>query len=146
VTRRQQAAARPWALRWLLIVFTMAGLGVWAGAHCADDMAAAPTTALNSGVDMPQFAGVHAVVVDIAAQRAEHDDGDLTARDHGPGDTADDCLVVTATAAPPAASGATSVYLPTAVRTPPRVEPQPRRQQPRLLPAVTLAQIGVSRT
>ena len=132
-------------MRGLLIVFAMAGLGVWAGAHCADDLAATPATALNTGVDMPQFAGVHAGAVEIAAPRADHDDGDLTARDHGPGDAADDCPVATATAAPPGADGATSVHLPTAVRTAPRVEPQPRRQQSRLLPAVTLVQIGVSR-
>jgi hypothetical protein len=131
-------------LRWLLIVFTMAGLGI-SGVHCADDLVAVPATALNPGVDLSQFADVHPVAVEIAAPYVDQDGGDLTARGHDPGDTADDCLVATATATTPSASGATSVHLPTAVRTPPRVDPQPGRQ-PRLLPAATLAQMGVSRT
>ncbi|MDT4991676.1 MAG: hypothetical protein QOH97_1568 [Actinoplanes sp.] len=66
-------------LRWLLIVFTMAGLGI-SGVHCADDLVAVPATALNPGVDLSQFADVHPVAVEIAAPHVDQDGGDLTAR------------------------------------------------------------------
>ena len=108
---------RPLALRWLLVLATLAGMGLWQGAHCPHGMVAAPASSASAaGVDEP---------------------GSVLAAE------IDECEAVRA-AAVSIGAGA-RMPLPSAGRTLAVTSPpQPVRTRP--VPAVTLATIGVCRT
>jgi hypothetical protein len=143
VTRSQPLSARPWLLRWLLVVLTLAGLGILQGGHCADDMSVdltASAAPISAAVEMRDTAAVAA-----SPGAAEHQHGDMRTQTerNSFGSTADDCHVLPATVAGTAAAAGLS--MPTAVRTV-VAGPRPGPFKQHLLLAMTLAHLGVSRT
>jgi hypothetical protein len=140
VTRPRSTAAVPWALRWLLVAVTVAGTWLWFGGHCADDVVAEPaaTTAALTHADHAL-----ATVADATPPGVYHAGGPTGDRGGVPDPAFDHChvtpvttviMVLGAAVQPPA--GVRTGYL--------GCRPQPHRS--RLMTAVTLATIGVSRT
>jgi hypothetical protein len=128
VTPSQPATARPWAVRWLLLLVAVAGLGLGTGSHCDDHASAAPSAAQSPATVVSPLDHWH-----------------LADSDHGPAGTADQCRPASPAATAIVAGAA--VHLPALVRMVPRVASLPYPPQPgRRRPAVTLAQIGISRT
>ena len=145
MTRPQPIAAQPWLLRWLLVVLTLAGLGIWQGGHCADDMSVERT---GSSVDV-SAAGSNTAVdgpVTALSAAAEHSPVGVhaPARQGDPDTTADECHALPATTAGTAAAAGLTPAGP-GIRTL-AATPRPRPVEHRLLPAVLLTQLGVSRT
>jgi hypothetical protein len=149
--RPQPSTARPWQ-RWLLVVLTLAGLGVWQGGHCAAHLstthtagadgriAAAPHGHPAAGDEIHTAGGGHT----DAAPAHEHGDRRTGSREHTPDSTAGDCETGPFTAA--AAAATTVLAAPAGTRgTPPSPACAPLPAQPPPT-GVTLTRIGVSRT
>ena len=148
MTRPQPNAARPWLLRWLLVVLTLAGLGIWQGGHCADDMSVeltATSAHAVAGVNTGNTAVDGLALASSAIAEQAHRDVPPPARQGGSDTTADECRVLpaTTTAGTTAAGGLTPAG-PGFRTLAPAPRPQPVKQ--RLLPAVALVALGVSRT
>jgi hypothetical protein len=148
VIRLPSPTARPWLLRWLLVVATLAGLSIWQGGHCADDMAVDPRAgAVASAV------GFHAgdtasdapgVAASRTATEHRHPDAFVSTSPQAPGTTAHACLTLPATVAA-TTTAAAAVSLPDGARTTPDTPPlRPLQRRPQ--PDIVLAHIGVSRT
>ncbi|GIF06953.1 hypothetical protein [Actinoplanes siamensis] len=130
-----------WPLRWLLAVLTLAGLGLFQGAHCADTPATHTPHVGVSRSDRPH-AATHATV---AARDAEaHSDGLGNPGHHeAAGASADDCDVETRTA--PFTVTAAAVHVPVAVTRVGVSRARTSAPRPRHHSTVTLSQLGVSR-
>jgi hypothetical protein len=117
---------------------------MWQGGHCADEMAV--TTGAGS-VAVRDAAALGSAVV--AATVTVHGSGHGSGHDHGParpdrpGSTADTCDIVRATTVSTTATA--SVSLAAELRAV-AATPRPQLLRQRVLPAVTLAHLGVSRT
>jgi hypothetical protein len=109
-------------LRWLLVLATLVGMGLWQGAHCPGEMIA--------------VAHAHEATTEHPAQQAA---------DTGSGPVAglDGCDVVRATAVRTVVEARAPLPSGAGVLT---VAAAPRPVRNRLVPAVTLATIGVCRT
>ena len=132
--------ALPWLSRWLLVAATLAGLGIWQGGHCTDDMPA------ELGVQRGSAAGT--LVNQAAAQSTatiphRHADEPSPSGQDAPGTTANTCQDLPAAVSSTAVAGA--LLQPAGVRTAvvrPRIPPVKYR----LLSGVALTDIGISRT
>ncbi|MEV4705427.1 hypothetical protein [Actinoplanes sp. NPDC049316] len=140
MSRQPASTAQPWLLRWLLVVATLAGLGIWQGGHCADDMSPEPAgrrtvaaTAVIGDTAAPQ----------IAAAADRHDERQSPSRHDQPGTTADPCQDLTAAVA--CAAFTAALPQPDGIRTAIAAPRGPAVKQ-RPISAVILAHIGVSRT
>ena len=135
VSRPQPRTARPWLLRGLLVLLTLAGLGLWQGGHCIDDPAAHPTTGVAGLSDAA------ATTVAAPTMSAHHRDV------HAAGlssTTADTCSIAP-TIVTRTTMTATSV-LPASERAAPVVASS-RPAPPRCFaPSVALTRLGISRT
>jgi hypothetical protein len=140
MSRQRALPALPWLSRWLLVAATLAGLGMWQGGHCADDMPA------ELGV---QRGSAWSTLVSQAAAQStvtiphRHADEPSPSRHDEPGTTADTCRDLPAVMSSTAVAGA--LLQPDGVRTAvvrPRIPPVKYR----LLSGVALTDIGISRT
>jgi hypothetical protein len=133
-------AARGKPSRWLLIVLILAALGIWHGAHCADDMAGHAADTGVAGVH------VHGLPAHPAASAANQLLGDLavSVTPDLPGSATAQChpLVSTFTGTT-AASVSTAPQLAMQVRVAPDDLPRPVQPVPS---GVTLTALGISRT
>ncbi|GIE36255.1 hypothetical protein Ait01nite_093000 [Actinoplanes italicus] len=133
MTRSHQPAA-PWLLRWLLVVITLAGVGLVQSAHCADG----PTGAHHAGHSAT--AGHHHGVSDHGvAASGQHVTAARTADT-----TAGHCEVSAPVAEPAVRAGAVALPAMTACAdtSAPHTAVPPIASR---APAVTLTQLGVSR-
>jgi hypothetical protein len=135
VSRPQPCTAIPWLLRGLLVLLTLAGLGIWQNGHCIDDTSAHPTTGVAA------LSAAAATITAAPATSAHHRDM------HAAGlssTTADTCAI-----APTIVTRTTmtaALVLPAAERAAPVVASS-RPATPRCFaPSVALTRLGVSRT
>ena len=141
MSRQPATTALPWLLRWLLILATLAGSGIWQGGHCTDDMSAD----LRLQRDSVSTSSVsHGPVTEPTATILHSDaEGPRLSRHDGPNTTARTCRDLSATVSCSAVTAA--LLQPDGVRTAvaiPRIAPA----KDRVRPVVTLVRIGVSRT
>ncbi|MFI7545162.1 hypothetical protein [Actinoplanes sp. NPDC049599] len=141
MSRPQPCTAPPWLLRGLLVLFTLAGLGIWQGGHCIDDTSAdhLASAAAPGSVTTLATAGFEATVA--PAMSAHHRDV------HASGvssTTADECSIApTIVTRTPVA--VTSVFLAGERAAPAASSSRP--STPRCFaPDVVLTRLGVSRT
>jgi hypothetical protein len=147
VTCRQPITVRSWQ-RWLLVVLTVVGVGVWQGAHCTGQLPAALAAGTTSG-SVTAAAGhpaTEGTVPAAAAASSPHEHGDTHTPRHPqrPTPTADDCQTVGATVV--AAAVTTAVVVPAGTRGISVSRPYAPRLTQRPPSGMTLAHIGVSRT
>jgi hypothetical protein len=139
---RQQppTAVRGRPSRWLLIVLILAGLGIWQGAHCADDMAG---HAADAGVAGVHVHGLAAHRASSAADQLMGDPADSVTPDV-PGSATVQChpLVSTFTGTTTASVNA-APQLAMHVLVAPHDRPRPVQPVPS---GVTLTALGISRT
>lgn len=141
MSRPQPCTARPWLLRGLLVLLTLAGLGIWQGGHCIDDISAHPTAGVSALASATTLATAGFGSTAAPAMSADH--GDM----HAAGlssTTADICSVAptvvtrtTMTASPVPLAGERVALVASWSRplTPPC-----------FAPGVALTRLGVSRT
>jgi hypothetical protein len=139
VSRPQSQAAGPWLLRGLLVLLAVAGLGLWPGGHCADDVSARHTApvAVMSAADP-------AALATTATSAPRRDDGDHWGPSGEPSTTADECHIVPPTTVTTTVNTA-GLLLPAEERSV-AVTPRPRSLTPCFSPGVALVHLGVSRT
>lgn len=147
MNRDQSVTTLPWPWRWLLILLAVAGLGLGTGNHCTEHtVAVTRAPAQYLAVAITATNPRTAVGTDVNTRpESNHDQARPESDDHGSVDTADECRPASPTAANIVAT-ATGVHLPVIVRTMRRVASCPRPARSRLLPAIILTHIGVSRT
>jgi hypothetical protein len=133
MTSRPLLSASRWLRRWLLVLLTLTGLGIWQGGHCAGDMSP------------HQSAHTHASSVhshDVPAAAAPASAGQRG--DEHPGSAADACHELTST---PATVAAVNVAVAPLVTT--HLRPNSGAAAPPYSPParqVALTEIGVCRT
>jgi hypothetical protein len=139
VSRPQSRTARPWLLRGLLVLLAVAGLGIWPGGHCADDVSAHHTAhaAAISAADT-------AALATTAMSAPRRDDGNRRGPSGEPSTTADECHITPPTTVTTTVNTAAPL-LPADERSA-AVAPRPHSLTPCFSPGVALIHLGVSRT
>lgn len=143
MSRPQPCTARPWLLRGLLILLTLAGLGIWQGGHCIDDTPAHPATsgAALSGAPSTTTATAGLATTAAPTMSAHHRDMHTS----GLSSTAADNCSIAPTIVTRTTMTATPV-LPAGERAAP-VAASSRPLTPRCFaPGIALTRLGVSRT
>jgi hypothetical protein len=139
VSRPQSQAARPWLLRWLLVVLTVTGLGVWPGGRCADGVSA------HHPAQVAAVSAADAAALATTASSAPGRHGvDHWGPSGKPGTTADECHIAPPTTVTTTVT--TAAPLPPAEARSVAVTPRPRPPMPCFSPGVALIHLGVSRT
>jgi hypothetical protein len=151
VTQRLRPPARSGLARWVLVVLTLAGLGMWLPGHCADDAPALPTLSAATNADhsgapgSPQFVSVTPATAHGPAVAQRPADGYESAQQPETTPAVAECRFHAGPAAGTGHGAPLALSLPSVTRLR-IVAPRCPSITPRLSSGVSLAHLGISRT